>query len=76
MLFVTRNPTAIPIMTAVNCGTLSNPANGSVSHTAGTTYGQTAIYSCNTGYNLMGSSTRSCQSTQTWSGSAPTCQGN
>ena len=27
-------------MTAVNCGTLSNPANGRVSHTAGTTYGQ------------------------------------
>ena len=63
-------------MTAVNCGTLSNPANGQVSHTAGTTYGQTATYSCNTGYDLMGNSPRTCQSTRSWSGSAPTCQGN
>ena len=63
-------------MTAVNCGTLSNPANGQVSHTAGTTYGQTATYSCNTGYDLMGSSTRICQATGEWSGSTPTCQGN
>ena len=63
-------------MTAVNCGTLSNPANGQVSHNAGTTYGQTATYNCNTGYDLMGSSTRTCQSTRRWSESAPNCQGN
>ena len=25
-------------------------------HTAGTTFGQTAIYSCNTGYTLVGES--------------------
>ena len=59
----------------MNCGTLTNPANGQVSHTAGTTFGQTATYSCNTGYNLVGGSTRTCQATGVWSGSAPTCQG-
>ena len=66
----------------MDCGALSNPVNGSVhytngqvSNTAGTTFGQTATYSCNTGYNLIGDNTRTCQATGVWSGSAPTCQG-
>ena len=59
----------------MDCGTLSNPLNGQVSHTAGTTFGQTATYSCNTGYNLVGDNTRTCQDTGEWSGSEPTCQG-
>ena len=63
-------------LTAVNCGTLSNPAHGQVAHTAGTFFRQTATYSCNTGYSLGGSSTRTCLATRRWSGSAPTCQGN
>ena len=58
----------------MDCGTLSNPANGQVSHTDGTTYGETATYSCNTGYNRVGGSTRTCQAAGTWSGSEPTCQ--
>ena len=58
----------------VHCGTLTNPANGQVSHTAGTTLGQTATYSCNPGYNPVGDITRICQATGVWSGSAPTCQ--
>ena len=63
------------LLTVVNCGIPANPANGQVSHTAGTTLGQTATYSCNTGYNLVGSSTRTCQATRVWSGNAPICQG-
>ena len=63
------------LSTAVNCGTLANPANGSVSYSGGTTYGHTATYSCSTGYNQVGSSTRRCYSTGRWSGSEPTCQG-
>ena len=64
-----------PLSTAVDCGTLTNPANGNVSQTAGTTFRKTANYSCNTGYNLVGDSNRTCQATRMWSGSAPTCQG-
>ena len=63
------------ILTAVDCGCLPDPTNGSVDHTAGTSLGQTSIYSCNTGYNLVGDSTRTCQATGNWSGSEPTCQG-
>ena len=60
----------------MNCETLKNPANGLVSYAGGTTYGQTATYSCNTGYTLVGGSARTCQSTGVWSGSEPTCQGS
>ena len=59
----------------VDCGTLTDPNNGQVTHTAGTTVGQTATYSCNTGYNLVGDSTRTCQAAGNWSGSTPTCKG-
>ena len=61
-------------LTVVDCGALTDPANGQVSHTAGTTVGQTAAYSCNTGYDLVGDSNRTCQATGMWSGSEPTCQ--
>ena len=60
--------------TVVDCRTLNNPNNGQVSHPDGTTFGQNATYNCNTGYNLVGDSTRTCQATGVWSGSAPTCQ--
>ena len=62
------------LSTVEDCGPLTNPANGQVSHTSGTTFGQTATYSCDAGYNLMGGSTRMCQADGMWSGSEPTCQ--
>ena len=65
----------IPLILTVDCGNLTDPANGNVTHTAGTINGQTAIYSCYAGYNLVGDNTRTCQATGNWSGSAPTCQG-
>ena len=62
------------IFAVVDCDNLTDPANGSVNHTSGTTFAQTATYSCNIGYNLVGDSNRTCQDTGNWSGSAPTCQ--
>ena len=59
---------------AVDCGTLNAPVNGQVSHSAGTVFGQTATYSCDIGYYLIGDSTRTCQAMGVWSGSAPTCR--
>ena len=64
-----------PFLTVVNCGTLTNPANGQVHYTGSTTFGETANYTCDLGYNLVGGRTRTCLATGVWSGSAPTCQG-
>ena len=36
--------------------------------------GTTAIYSCNTGYELSGGMFRTCQSDRAWSGGSITCQ--
>ena len=60
--------------TAVDCGTLTSPANGQVSYSGRTTFEHTATYSCHTGYVLVGNSNRTCQATGRWSGSASTCR--
>ena len=49
-----RNLHDVFLILAVNCGNLTDPANGQIDHTA--TFRQTATYSCNTGYNLVGDS--------------------
>ncbi len=63
-----------PTCNAVQCPELPHPSGGSVWLTARTP-GSYAIYSCNTGNIHIGSSFRICQSDGTWSGNAPTCQG-
>ena len=62
------------LLTVVSCDALTDPVNGQVSHTAGTTFRQTATYSCDMGYNLVGDNNRTCQATGVWSGSEPICQ--
>ncbi len=61
--------------TAVNCGGLTNPTNGAVDTSSGTTFMMTATYTCNTGYNvnIAGSDTRTCEATALWTPEAPTC---
>jgi CUB/sushi domain-containing protein len=61
-----------PSCAILDCGALTDPANGSVSASP-TTYGSTADYTCNLGYGLLGTSPRTCQADGTWSGTAPTC---
>lgn len=56
------------------CSSLSNPENGNVDQTAGLTYGQTAVYSCNTGFELFGSDRVTCLESGQWSSSPPVCQ--
>ena len=55
----------------VECPDLMDPDNGRVDYE--TQVGSSATYTCNTGYQLIGTSTRTCQSDGTWSGSDPTC---
>ena len=56
----------------VVCPTLSNPQNGRVNQ-RGNKPGDRASYTCNSGYELVGQSTRICQNNGQWSGDAPTC---
>ena len=59
--------------TAVDCGVLTDPSNGAVDTSSGTTFMMTATYTCNTGYTLTGDTTRTCGADGQWSSSAPTC---
>lgn len=61
-------PTCVP----VSCGTLDPPSNGGVNAPT-ITYGASGTYSCNNGYSLTGSPTRTCDVTGQWTGAAPTC---
>jgi hypothetical protein len=61
-----------PTCTAKDCGAPGMPANGSVSAPM-TTFQSVAMYMCGSGYTLSGSTTRTCQSDQSWSGTVPTC---
>ena len=56
----------------VNCSSVSAPKGGRVSG-SGLTYGSVRIFSCNTGYKLGGSTTRTCQADGSWSGTIAIC---
>ncbi len=58
---------------AVDCGDLTDLTDGAVNTSSGTTFNMNATYSCDFGYNLNGTNTRTCQAGRMWSGSEPTC---
>ena len=63
----------------IQCDNLSTPANGEItscsSGRVGVGYeGDTCSFTCNTGYELTGSDTRTCQSNGSWSGSDDVCR--
>ena len=62
-----------PTCTRFVCSNLPNPNNGQVTFSSGVVVGSRATYTCNTGYFIVGESTRTCQQDGTWSGSVPTC---
>ncbi|HTU64169.1 MAG TPA: hypothetical protein VMF89_37145, partial [Polyangiales bacterium] len=55
----------------VNCGPLT-VANGTV-QTNGGALNETAVYTCDPGYLKTGGTTRRCEASGMWSGTAPTC---
>ena len=59
----------------VDCGPLTNPDNGQVVTSHGTTFGSTATYTCDTGYTLSGSQTRTCGADGVWTLFTPVCEG-
>ncbi|XP_022084521.1 sushi, von Willebrand factor type A, EGF and pentraxin domain-containing protein 1-like [Acanthaster planci] len=56
------------------CGSHSPVPQGSVSCTYGDQFGSTCRISCLQGYSLRGSSSRTCQSNERWSGTEPRCE--
>ena len=59
------------ILTVIDCGCLQI-GNGSVTVDS-TTVNSVATYHCNTGYDLVGTETRTCMASGMWSGIKPTC---
>ncbi|XP_066265871.1 E-selectin-like [Branchiostoma lanceolatum] len=60
-----------PTCTAVQCSPRTAPTNGGVS--GGSSFGDEVTFTCNSGYDLTGSATTTCQAGGTWSNSDPTC---
>ena len=57
---------------AIDCGDPGTPTNGQRSLST-TTYNSVVTYTCDVGYTLQGSNSRTCQSDGQWSGSVPQC---
>ena len=61
----------------IKCDNLSAPANGEITCSSGRVgvgyEGDTCSFTCNTGYELTGSDTRTCQSDGSWLGSLASC---
>jgi hypothetical protein len=60
---------------ATDCLAPPAPGHGKVTAPK-TTVGATATYSCDAGFTLTGTATRTCQTSGAWSGTAPTCVGS
>ena len=62
---------------AVACPSHTEPNNGAIACSLGDdgvpSHEDTCSFTCNTGYELTGSDTRTCQSDGSWSGSEPAC---
>ena len=60
--------------TAVDCGALTVPQNGSLVQNQ-TTYTSIAYVQCDEGFIQRGSTVRVCQANRTWSGNDTVCEG-
>ena len=69
---------AFDIIHIVNCPLLNMPNNGMINCSLGDdgvlSYEDTCSFTCNTGYELTGSDTRTCQSDGSWSGTDDVCR--
>ena len=61
------------IYAAVDCGELVSPENGQVLMFEGTSLRGSAVYNCDQGYLLLGTTVRQCEANGEWSSTEPTC---
>lgn len=77
---ITNQPSTTYIIlpiSVVDCGVPDISSAGDIPSMlsySNTVFNSTAFYSCETGYNLVGWSTRGCLSSGQWSGAAPLCE--
>ena len=62
----------MPLLYIALCRDLTNPDNGMASM-EGNSVGDTATYTCNAGYELMGAEMVTCENTGEWSADPPVC---
>ena len=58
---------------AVDCGDPGTPTNG-LRTLSSTTYNSVVSYTCDVGYTLQGSNSRTCQSNGQWKSRIPSCK--
>ncbi|XP_077971175.1 sushi, von Willebrand factor type A, EGF and pentraxin domain-containing protein 1-like isoform X2 [Styela clava] len=61
-------------LTVISCDPLEAPSNGKIICTGGFDFQSTCTFSCGVGYEMQGSSSRTCQENQEWTGEATICQ--
>ena len=62
--------------TVVDCGTAPGVVNGVLDNPSNTSFGQTATYTCNSGYTAQGElQSRTCLANGQWSESDLVCEG-
>ncbi|XP_078686191.1 IgGFc-binding protein-like isoform X4 [Branchiostoma floridae x Branchiostoma belcheri] len=64
----------VPTCERVECPYRMAPANGDQSSDGPYYYGDVVTYSCDPGYELVGPTSATCQSDESWSADVPTCQ--
>ncbi|KAI8518361.1 hypothetical protein Bbelb_043780 [Branchiostoma belcheri] len=64
----------VPTCERVECPYRMAPANGAQSSDGPYYYGDVVTYSCDPGYELVGPTSATCQSDESWSADVPTCQ--
>jgi len=76
-ILLTNKQNAYFLLISVSCPSLIDPSNGMINCTLGDdgvpSYEDTCSFTCNTGYELIGNDTRTCQSDGSWSGSDTNC---
>ena len=62
-----------PFCQIKRCPALTEPAHGRMFCNTDNTFGSECVFSCNMGYMLRGTASRTCSADQTWTGEESTC---